>query len=421
MGSTVAVIDLDVAPVPVTTAWRPRRALPALVAVLCGSVLLALGGAAAPAPAGVVRVASTEGRFISGSLLAPPVLYTAERGAGLSGGWVIRAAPLTAGAPAWTAEVPRGGEDVALTLRRSARVLVVDGGPNEPVTFLDADTGVRLWQAEMFATVVPGGHAVVEVEAGFDDNPGTLRLADPRTGRTVWSHPGVQIALAVADDTSRYLVAVEGSGRVTTYRFADGKALATERFAVPPELWGTDDPGFNAYLRIDGDLLYAYGENDSVPFLSAYRVDTLHRVWTAAGIRHADPHDCAGVLCVGADNDLTVLDRRDGSVRWTRRQWQAAATPVGGLIFVADPGTARAALVDPADGRVVRALGAGVATGGLMLRTDSGRPGRLWVIDLRTGHAFGDIARAMPGSCTTALGYLACRLVDDSMTVWRVR
>jgi hypothetical protein len=168
-----------------------------------------------------------------------------------------------------------------------------------------------------------------------------------------------------------------------------------------------------------GGRLYVLSAEGDRGTLTAYRLDTLARLCSAAPVPRGRPEDCAGMLCIAGDTGIVVLNPGDGSIRWTDRRWFTATTSVEGLFVGADADETTMALLDPATGRVVRSPGNGVVRGGLLLRSDSRAADRIWITDLVTGDVLGKLDDTAAPGCVVAAEYLSCPTNHDTVDVWR--
>jgi outer membrane protein assembly factor BamB len=223
-----------------------------------------------------------------------------------------------------------------------------------------------------------------------------------------------------ANGSPEHVFTVDSDGRATIYRFADGRVLATGDLGIEPDRWEGTDPDRVAMGSVLGDRLYVLSVDGDRGTLTAYRLDTLARLWSATPVPRGRPEDCAGMLCVGGDAGVAVLNPADGSTRWTDRRWFTATTSVEGLILGVDADETTMALLDPATGRVIRSPGNGVVRGGLLLRSDSRAADRIWISDLVTGDVLGRRDDTTASGCVAAAEYLSCPTNHNTLDVWRL-
>ncbi|WP_164465874.1 PQQ-binding-like beta-propeller repeat protein [Actinoplanes teichomyceticus] len=390
------LIDLDAAPPPAPARsrrlpWRRLR-----IAAAAAAVLLLLGAAAAP-PVAVVfpRVADTGGRSAVAVLLTPQALVTAHPASGGDEIDVV-ARPLAPGGPSWRSRLSLPARD-SLRLSRSGSVLVVDD--ELTVRILDAATGRERWAVGPDDSALVTGDRVLLTRydaAGASE----LRLAELETGRVRWSRPGEAFA-AVLGDAGRYLFTLAADGRAEVRSAVDGRLLGSRPLneSVDP-----DDPD----VAVVGERVYVLGPAS----VTALRLADLTPAWRSPA-RVPMPTGatrCGDLVCFPGERGLTAVDAGTGATRWSAPEWVAYS---GGVASARDR---RTVLLDPATGRVIRRLGRGRATGGLMLRVDGDHTR---VSDLRTGRAYGTLPGVLPYGCTAAGDLLACPQAGGT-TVWRV-
>ena len=379
------LIDLDTTPPPARP--RDRRAVPALVAALPLLLAFLLYGSAPPDRLGELSEVLETG-VVSSTVLAPDALYLARENG------VVEASPLTPGGPRWSAQAGVDAPNVIL----AGDVLVVRPG----ALFLDARTGRVLWRTPDPSVVRVLGDRVAYVDSG-----GLLRMADLATGRVRWQRRTSDRALD-GDPGGRYVLGIDDERLATLYSGADGTILAAgQSLDVDTYALGI---GLAVGQKTDGfvgDVLYTHG----LTSVAAYRLTDLELMWD---VRIADPSllgACGSLVCTIGDRGATAIDPATGEVRWTSPEWRSIAPD--GLAVAADRRVAR---IDPATGRVTRELGRGSLVGDLLLRYDRDRT---FVTGLTDGRVLGVVPVTALADCTTAGDYLACRIGDRSVTVWR--
>jgi hypothetical protein len=379
------LIDLDTTPPPVRP--RDRRVVPAALPLLL--LLLLLQGAAPPDRLGELPAVLETG-VVSSSVLAPDAIYLARANG------VVEARPLTPGGPHWSAPVGVDAPSVTLV----GDVLVVRPG----ASFLDARTGRKLWRTPDPSVVRVLGDRVAYVDSG-----GMLRVADLATGRVRWQRQTSNRALD-GDSGHRYVLGIDGEGRATLYSAADGTILAAgPGLEVDPYALGIGSAVGQTTDEFVGDALYTHGPTS----VAAYSLAGLESMWD---VRIAEPRllgACGDLVCATGDQGATAIDPATGAVRWTSTRWRSIAP--NGLAVAADQRVVR---IDPATGRVRLELGRGGLVGDLLLRYE---PDRTFVTGLTDGRVLGVLPVTALGDCTTAGTYLACRIGDRSVTVWKVR
>ena len=362
--------------------------MPALAAALPLLLLLLLLQGAAPADRLDELKAVLETGVVSSSLLAPDAFYLARPNG------VVEASPLAPGGPRWS--VPVGVDGPNLTLAGS--VLIVRPG----ALFLDARTGRELWR-----TPDPSVVRVLGDRVAYVDSDGLLRVADLATGRVRWQRQTSERALD-GDPGHRYVLGIDDQEQATLYSAADGRILAAgQGVGVDPYALGIGQAHGQTTDEFVGDVLYIHGQTS----VAAYRLANLELMWDVPIAEPSLLGACGNLICTTGDRGATAIDPATGDVRWTSPQWHSIAPD--GLAVAADQRVVR---IDPATGRVERELGRGGLVGDLLLRYERDRT---FVTGLTDGRVLGVVPVTALGDCTTAGEYLACRIGDRSVTVWR--
>jgi hypothetical protein len=249
-------------------------------------------------------------------------------------------------------------------------------------------------------------------------------VVDLATGRERWrmTQPVNGYIAEAGSDTGYpdWLVVLSDAGRLETYDAHTGRRLAAvARSRGAGVIWPV-----GSFL-----LVSAVGGYD------AYTLPGLRRLWhTGADLSQSwMRNDCAGVICTfRQQSGMTVLDPADGHVLWESERWEYAE-PVGRYLLAVssalDGDVPRLWVLDPRTGKGLGNFGAwrglGLAPGGRFYgqREAGGRYqlfyGLLDPADLSVD-VLGSADRVSSG-CETGGGVLACRLVDASVAVWRLR
>jgi hypothetical protein len=421
----VPIIDLDSAPPGPDRARRlarPRFAVPRAGRALAVLLLTIAAAGAAGAPAPGLRPVLPAGVAANGYTLGEDTFYTSAYGMdNPNGEAVVRRYDLADGSVRWTAMVSQGVQDLAV--RDVAGVLMARSGTDPRISFLDTATGAVLWRSELADTTVL---ALQDdgVLLRTDRAPGewVLRLADPRTGRTVWTRtvdPRLYVGPTElwSGDADR-IVTVGADGGVVTMDFRTGRVLARGDLGEP------DAAGAVPHTA-GPDRLLVYRRDAAGASLTAYGLTPFRWLWRSddsAGVGQ----DCGPVLCTGwspdgaTDTTLTGIDPTDGSLRWTAPGWQAGARfDDRTVLAVNGRGEPDLAFLDALTGRLVRRLGTVAPVGDLMLDRDSAQPGRTWVLAGRRLRSLGAVGVAAPYSCIAAGRHLACPTSTGTVQVWR--
>lgn len=417
MVADAPLIDLDrPAPAPAARSASLRARPFALVAVVLAA-FLTLGGAVAPHP-GLTPVLS----------VGDPVA-SAELGAGslfLATPAEVRRYDLPDGTRRWTREFDRNVQNVWPD-DGSGVVLVLAGDGDSELTALESATGRPLWaEAADDTVVITMARGGVLTEAGRQGST-RLRLADLRTGRTVWTRDVDPAGFLGPDDLfaggSSRIVAVGSTGRVEVLSYADGRTLSTGdlglSFTPTTERQVIAD---STAVSVVGDRLYLSRRVRGQTSLTAYSVQPLARLWRSEGGPTGTVTDCGPVLCVADTRWVSAVDPAGGGLRWQQPAWGIAYRYDAGRLFAYDnQEDAEAALIDAATGRVLHPLGHSQQLGELILRNEGDRT---WVSvpDPATGdlRVAGSMRQAAWFRCGADGGYLVCPTFTGETTVWRV-
>jgi outer membrane protein assembly factor BamB len=314
----------------------------------------------------------------------------------------VRAWPLRAGGPAWTATIV--GSDLRLLLAAGGTV-IADAGLRGGVTMLDARTGEERWRVAAGSLTAGLGDRMAVWSPG-PAGGGELRVAEVATGHTLWSRE-TDVSLLRAGGGR--VVAINFNYRATVYAADTGRLIARDRdLGVDPQSWGLESPDAFTAITVVDDNLYVYGAYE----VRAFAVDGVTPLWRAQVGQPLNLFGCAAAaVCVPMPDSMAVLDPATGATRWTDRRFRAVAAD-----GVAADRDGRSARLDPATGRIVRELGPGTVVGSLMLRTDGGR-----TLVTEDGRVLAVLPGVIASGCRVAGPYLACPTPGRIYAVWRVR
>jgi len=411
-----------------SAAARTRGVAPRSVLV-CGvlaAVLFTLV-AAVPAPRTMRPVLAAGGTAAAAFTLGPDALYTATFGQNPNNESGIRRYALPGGEQLWATSLPQNVQNLLL----DGGILLARSGSDPRMSFLDAANGKVLWQLRSpnaSMVTLSAGRVLLRTETG--DGRTQLRLADARTGRTIWTRlingvGEIRNDDLFEDDPDR-IVVIGVDGHVTTLQFADGTVLGEGDLGVglPVEL----DRNFQADfvgVAVSGDQLYLSRRDDGRSSLTSYRLPALTQQWRVDGGPAGFVHDCGPVLCISDARWVSGLDPSNGTVRWSDPAW-SNATPWGeGTLLAYDQQEyPESAILDARTGAVRRELGRTHAVGGLELRADTEIPERTWVAaaDPADGvvRTVGSVQTAAPFGCSVERPYLACPTTAGPTMVWRI-
>lgn len=437
------MIDLDAGPDRPDDTRRPGvRPGTVRLIVMLAVTLLALAGltaSAGPAP-GLQAVLSAGGTAAAAFTLGADSLYTAHYGiTNPNSESAVRSWSLTDGTERWAAALPQGVQN--LVVHEAAGVLMARSGTDPRISVLDPDTGKVLWlHNEPNSSVITVGRAGLLFRTDVADGT-LLRLAEPRTGRTLWTRTlDTRLYLGPDDlwsaEPSR-IVTIGASGTVVTLDFATGRVLGEGSTGGPLPLPGSPGAASLQIGTIGADRLLISRREQWKSVLTAYSVVPFGRLWQRTDAPSGRATDCAEVWCVAWANagtpnpgetssGMSGLDPADGSVRWRRADLMYAVRFADhGLLGVDQAETPGVQQLDPASGRTVRTMGTAVWLGDdLLVRADAATPATSWVYLLGRGlappEAIGSIDTGAAFGCEAAGRYLACPTADGPTKVWRL-
>jgi outer membrane protein assembly factor BamB len=428
--AAVPIIDLDAAPPGADAAPRPPRLRSGLVLGVLALALATLASAVAPARR-LIQVLAAGGQPAAAFVLGSDALYTAHYGNNPNSESALRRWNLGDGSLSWATALPQNVANVKIDA--AAHVLMASSGNEPNVTFLDTDSGEQLWHLESVGMAVTGlaaGRVLVRTDV---NRTSVLRLADARTGRTIWSRDvGVIAAIAPAiirDAAPERVVAIAVSGEVTVLRWSDGAVLAEGNLRVRLPLQADYNRTVSDFLGVSavGDRIYVSRRDNGRATLTAFSALPMRQLWQVAGGPAGFVSDCAAVLCVADTRFVSGVDPATGAVRWT-------APGIGSAVRFGDEHllgydqqeNPTASVLDASTGRPVQRLGQTYPVGDLLLRSDLIVPGRTWV-SVATGTGAGDVPRTVgsvgvgaPYGCVARDRYLACPTVNGPTVVWRI-
>jgi outer membrane protein assembly factor BamB len=402
---------------------RPPHRAPRWPVALGLVLALLLGGAAAPRP-GLVPLYRVPYRIASSFALGPDTVYVTT-------GTRVSAYDLRTGTHRWDATAPFPPQ--SLVPVGDVVLGVVSPNPDDPqlgTVAFDAGTGRLLWRQQATVADVAAGTAILETVGS--EGPLGVHGVDLRTGRTVWTGPGVPGAWPVYDllesvgQDSRMVFWVPDTAGGTTEVVdeATGRVLSRARLPIGPV-------GGSSSLTIADGLLVVAQPEGSGTRVTTYALDTLAQRWqTLVSATGYGGLPCGPVLCLFGYNQLTGLDPATGAVRWQTAEW-IDAQPLPGerlLLSSARQGSDRL-VADATTLRPVTTLTPWEAVGGqapppLLLSRDTPSL-RTWFAELPTGTTtplvLGSVPPVQRPQCAAAAGYLACPTVHNELQVWRYR
>ncbi|GAA4592488.1 hypothetical protein BJY16_000646 [Actinoplanes octamycinicus] len=403
------------------------RAAAAVLAVLCA---IGLTGSARPGPPLVHELWSMpvpEGGYPEFADGQAVLFRTGPDGAALS------AYDLADGRVRWTTRI--GPEPTWMITREPAhrlyvtehmRVVEENNAAAQYATdtvVLDSRTGAVQWR---HAGQMMAGDATTALFADWDDRARItgLHLVRAVDGAPVWDRvidPAVTVVAPDQPATPEQVVTVTAAGLLTSYRYADGRPLASRQAApVTGEPW----------LPMIADGRFAdirYGAESTV---TMYRTDTLTELWHRSGLGpDVNALFCGPVLCLGDRETLHAVDVRSGADLWTARQ--TGALPIGaGRLLINSGGADSSRVVDATAGIAGNPWIDGTVLfpprpdGTLLVLRAYGYPDlrkAVLRLDPATGRTevLGSID-ALEGNCQPVARYLVCMAGGDDLSVTAV-
>ncbi len=421
------MIDLDLlVPVEVPEQTWPvdtrRRWLVAGTLLL---VLLFSAGATVPGRPGLAPVRSASVVNTGTYRILGDALYVAE--ARPDGNWVT-AYPLAPGPPRWAARV--GVLADAVNLEAVADVIMVSmlepDVSGDHTIALDRRTGAVRWHSPLLlASIDRLRDRVVLTEylaTGVGGGPPPARIAvlDVSTGALAWSY----VRQSACEADVPYMVTRPGTGVAVLCR--DGTLavldLDTGRVRARVEV---SDAG--RVVGLADRLVVTSSGLGGQTMISSYAADSLRRQWTTAvdggnfGVL-----DCGVRICLDSSAGEVALDRDTGQLVWQARPVGFATALNDRYVLVAPAQLGDVELVDVATGRPILQLGSWTveapADGPLMFYRADGTTGYTWLAQLDSGaqaiEVLGFVERARAETCQSSGGYLACRTVNGTVSVW---
>ena len=426
----VPIIDLDTSPPEVASEDGRRPAVPraALLLALLALIMAGLGAAVPPAP-GLTEVLVAGGTPAAAFELGANALYTAQYGLNNPNSEsAVRRFDLTTGTEVWATALAQGVQN--LMVSDAAGVLMARN--DVAISFLDAATGKLLWSIRSVNTsaVTLGRSGVLFTT---DEVTRTVvRLADARTGETIWVRP-VDARIFFGPDVlweqnPQRLVAVGVDGSVVVLDFASGREISRGGLGGP--LRPAYEPNVDGVLvgTVSDDRLVVRSSAAGRTSMAVYSLTPFAKLWERVAPPVGLPTDCGVVWCVASVAQgpafLGGVDPATGVLRWTTSDLAFAARFGDRTIVGGDPQeTPELTLRSQDDGRVLRRFGRSVRVGDLLLHADSSMPGRTWVQtvapdgEIRTA---GAVDVGAPFGCEQEGPYLACPTSDGPTKVWRV-
>ncbi|KHD77107.1 hypothetical protein MB27_13475 [Actinoplanes utahensis] len=353
-------------------------------------------------------------------------------------GWenVLSALDAATGTVRWTR--PLGKQVFELDSAASVGVILLPGdertvratntdGSTTLVTFassviaIDPATGRDLWRRSGGYEYTARRDGILLTDRGDDGMLTRGRLVHPRTGAVIWERPlprADSYATEFRHGAPFRLVAVTPAGDVTVLNYADGAPVVTGRI---PWLSGAAAGDGGSSLSTAPGLLLVNRTEKGSGSVTAYRIDTLDRLWHRDGDQHLSSHECGPVVCLVNIDSFQALDPLTGALRWAGSGYPSTfGTSDGDVLMTSAAGDDTETMVrDAATGRQ---RGSAIRGWPAFSTVDAGHvlflhnsppnpaPAAVRRLDLATGGVtlLGDLPLVGSGRCTSAGRYLAC-------------
>ncbi|HWS34822.1 MAG TPA: PQQ-binding-like beta-propeller repeat protein, partial [Actinoplanes sp.] len=339
-------------------------------------------------------------------MLHGTVLYSVH--AGEDSRVEVQARPVPGFEPLWKRRFDTGGE--VPRLRMTGPYLAINYGPQ--MILLDPATGQARWRDDDESGGLGAGGEVLLWTAD-----GRVGLLDPAAGRIRWRHEVTRVPIG-ATATEQHVQVLYDDGTAVAYGRDRGEVVRTvEDLPIRepntsgvgtgsgPGSGGVIAEGLPIFSATD-DLAIVFGPEE----ITALRLPTLERRWTAEVTAPVGVNRCGTRVCVISDGGVTAFDQDTGEQLWTSAEW----TTWSGTLAGSPDG--RIARVDPNTGRVLESRGRGRLAGTVVIRADSRQTA---VIDQATGRLRAIVPAPLP-SCRGVEDLIACQGASGFVTVWRI-
>ncbi|WP_157751979.1 outer membrane protein assembly factor BamB family protein [Actinoplanes derwentensis] len=232
------------------------------------------------------------------------------------------------------------------------------------ITAVDTATGAELWRQSAGYHLTAGPDTVLLAGRGRRGAPSTLRLVRTRDGGSLWERPlpeGAELSVQLDEDRPVRVVTSTPDGLVTVLDYDDGVPTVSRR--LPRAAQEVDANNSSSFSTAPG-LLMESRTTAATSAVTAYRIDTLERLWSVtATTPNLWGQECGPVVCLVGENQFRAVDPITGRERWQGTGYPfIGMVPGNELIVVTESGAeARPVLTEAATGRPV------------------GQPGRGWV------------------------------------------
>jgi putative pyrroloquinoline-quinone binding quinoprotein len=421
------VIDLDLlVPEAIPEPWPVNLRRRWLTVGTLLLVLLLASGATVPGRPGLPLVRTATLVNTATYRILGDALYIAESRP--DGNW-LTAYPLAPGPPRWAARVSVLADAVGMEV--IGDVLVISMAEpdvsGDHTIGLDRRTGALRWHSPLILAAIDWlrGRVVLTeyLATGLGGGPPPARIAvlTAATGTLAWSY----VRQAACEADVPYRVTQPGTGVAVLCR--DGSLtvldLATGQVRARATVAGT-----GRVIDLSDQLVISSGGFGGHTTLTSYAGADLRSQWTSTvDGANFGVFNCGPRICLDSSTAEVVLDRDTGAVVWAARPVGFATTLTDRYVLVAPVVLGDVELVDVTDGRVIMQLGSWTVENGpvgpLMFYQSDGATGRTWLARLDLGgtgmEVIGFVPYARAETCASAGGYVVCRTVNSTVSVWR--
>ncbi|WP_430788269.1 PQQ-binding-like beta-propeller repeat protein [Actinoplanes sp. G11-F43] len=305
------------------------------------------------------------------------------------------------------------------------------------MTAVDTATGATLWQHPGGFSLASGPDTVLLAEIGESSSPERIRMVRAREGTVVWeravpSGAGTNTQVQFEGTRPARVVVATGTGDITLLDFDTGTLLLERTL---PWVEGSPETGDGSSLSTTSGLLLEIrnsGAAGGTGTATAYRIDTLERLWSLDAAGYVWVQDCGPLVCLTSESGYQTVDPWTGKPRWGS-DGQPAHGMLPGDDVLLDSSRLRdssTVLREAATGQVRGAPARGwlvswdFSEGFALLRlpmpVEFTRSVLTW-LDLRTGRSIllGTIGQGGDLRCSGAGRILACQ-GTDRLVVYRI-
>ncbi|GAA1632430.1 hypothetical protein GCM10009828_070390 [Actinoplanes couchii] len=349
-----------------------RRLVLAGLAALC---VVALGGSARPAPPLIQELWAVPFEEMDSMSVAGGLILVQTNSDGSPS---LTAYDAATGKARWSR--PVGEQSTQMETVERSGVLLLAGGQETvetdmgdgsvavetyggTITAVDAISGTTLWTRSGGYHLHAGPETTLLVEHGKQGDPVRFRLVRTRDGGVVWERAlprAVDMTVQIDGDEPIRMVTATGDGEITLLDYATGAVQLVRKLP-----WAERSPvtGSGSSIALTPGLFLENRTTGTDGEITAYRADTLERLWSAKSGDYLWSQDCGPVICLTEENRFRAVDPLTGEHRWTGTGWPIIGLSPGNefLLLTRSDTAPQPVLAEAATGRTV------------------GKPGRGWV------------------------------------------